>query len=59
MSNTEGTGFPLASQIGWTCPVCESYNERENLRCDGCGFVRAIDHPMDDDLQEDSGPLEP
>lgn len=44
---------------GWTCPVCSAHNERDNLLCNACGFVRDLDFPMDDELPEDSGPDEP
>ncbi len=48
-----------ADEIGWTCPVCAANNERVNLLCNHCGFVREFDYPMDDELEEDSGPQEP
>ncbi len=31
-----------ADSMGWTCPVCSASNERANLLCNNCGFVRTL-----------------
>jgi hypothetical protein len=35
--------------VGWTCPVCGFYCERDWLTCPMCDFVRPLDWKMDDE----------
>jgi hypothetical protein len=41
--------------VGWTCPVCGFYCERDWLTCPMCDFVRPLDWKMDDERAAEGG----